>query len=48
MDDTTTIKVKTDTRDELMMIKIKTKAKSLDQVIEKGMLKFKRIRENEE
>lgn len=46
MNKETTIKVKTDTRDELMMMKIKTREKSLNDVIEKAILKFKRIRDN--
>ncbi len=44
MEKETTIKVRTDTRDKLMIIKIKTKAKNLDEVINKRILEFRRVR----
>ena len=43
----TTIKVRTDTRDKLMIIKIKTKAKNLDQVITRNLIELKRIKTSE-
>jgi len=44
----TTIKVRTDTRDKLMIIKIKTKAKNLDSVITKNLIELKRIKKTSE
>ena len=44
MEKETTIKVKRDTRDKIMIIKIRTKAKNLDEVINKQFLKFKRVK----